>query len=81
MFPVSIRIFMSYNRDLRHSQVPYELYVDGADIRIFRAPGGRADSFSMMRNTQIGILWLGSNDMDPDTSVSELSDSKLSDSE
>ena len=28
-----------------HSQLPWELDIGGAEVRVFRAPGGRANSF------------------------------------
>ena len=54
-----------------HSQTPKSLQVSGAEIRIFRAPGGRADSFfedSRMNNVlgwkhDLCLLWIGSNDI------------------
>ena len=65
-----------------HSQLPYELYVEGAEIKIFRAPGGRADSFfnDERLNSVLNwphdlcILWLGSNDIEEDTVVGEVVD-------
>lgn len=63
-----------------HSQVPKYLYVPGVDLRIFRAPGGRAyNFFSDSRlnpvlewQNDITLLWLGSNDIDQDTQSQSL---------
>ena len=55
-----------------HSQLPDELPVNNAEIRIFKGPGGRADNF--FNDTRLNgvlqwkhdfcVLWLGSNDID-----------------
>ena len=54
-----------------HSQIPQQLEVAGTETRIFRAPGGRADSFysdDRLRAVlewkhDLCILWVGSNDI------------------
>ena len=54
-----------------HSQLPNYLEVEGTEIRIFRAPGGHAETFfSDDRLNRVlqwkhdhCILWLGSNDI------------------
>lgn len=64
-----------------HSQIPKSLHVPGAEIRIFRAPGGRAASFFsdvrmsdvLQWNHDLCILWLGSNDIADGIVLSELS--------
>ena len=63
-----------------HSQIPYDLEVDGAEVSIFRAPGGKAyafyedDRLSDVLNWSgdLAIVWLGSNDIEEDTSVGEV---------
>ena len=54
-----------------HSQVPRHFEIEGVEIRIFRAPGGRAESLLTDCRTQdvlnwehdLCILWIGSNDI------------------
>ena len=54
-----------------HSQIPYSLNVHNSEIRIFRAPGGRASSFFsderlnrvLSWKHDLCLLWLGSNDI------------------
>ena len=63
-----------------HSQVPRSLSVDNAEIRIFRAPGGKLENFH--RDTRmkqvlswrhdITYLWLGSNDVHPEVKILDL---------
>ena len=69
-----------------HSQLPTNLHVSGADISIYRAPGGRADEFwddermsDVLEEWQgdLVILWLGSSDIDEDTVPSELASNIL----
>ena len=63
-----------------HSQLPHNLSVPETEIKIFRAPGGRADNlFSDHRLNDVldwehdfCILWLGSNDIEVDTDPNEL---------
>ena len=63
-----------------HSQLPHSLEVEGADIEIFRSPGGRAYSFYddddlndvLNWSGDLAILWLGSNDIMQDTNVWEV---------
>ena len=63
-----------------HSQLPRNLTVPETEIKIFRAPGGRADSFfsdHRLRDVldwehDFCILWLGSNDIEDDTDPNEL---------
>ena len=65
-----------------HSQLPSELEVDGADIEIFRAPGGKAYGFYederlnevLDWSGDLVILWLGSNDIKQNTHVSDVVD-------
>ena len=55
-----------------HSQVPHYLRVEGADVKIFRKPGGLLFSLEttpqMWKFTDefwdIVVLWIGSNDVD-----------------
>ena len=63
-----------------HSQLPHSLEVEGADIEIFRAPGGRVDEFYddermsdvLKEEWDLVIVWLGSNDIDYDTNTGQL---------
>ena len=65
-----------------HSQLPYSLEVEGADVEIFRSPGGRAYSFYEDGNLNdvlnwsgdLAILWIGSNDIQQNTHVSDVVD-------
>ena len=65
-----------------HSQLPYDLEVEGADIEIFRSPGARAYSFYedeilnevLNWSGDLAIIWLGSNDIYNGTHVSEVVD-------
>ena len=55
-----------------HSQLPNNLSVPNAEVRIHKAPGGRAENFFSNRRLNgvlqwkhdLCILWLGSNDID-----------------
>lgn len=63
-----------------HSQLPWNLTIPEWDVRVFRAPGGKAESFfndfrmsSVLEWTHdTCLLWLGSNDITEDTVVKEL---------
>lgn len=63
-----------------HSQVPSFLDVEEVELKIFRAPGGRADGFysDSRLNTVLEwehdycLLWLGSNDIESDTIPEEV---------
>ena len=65
-----------------HSQVPRSLSVENAEVRIFRAPGGKLENFH--RDTRLNqvlswphnltYLWLGSNDVHPDVRIIDLID-------
>ncbi len=63
-----------------HSQVPKELNFPNAEIRIFRAPGGKAQFFhenELMNRVlnwehDLSIVWLGSNDVTSDTDPEEV---------
>ena len=65
-----------------HSQLPNNLTVNNAEIRIFRGPGGRADSFfddSRMNEVlewehDLCILWIGSNDIDNETRPKDIAE-------
>ena len=65
-----------------HSQVPEDLTVHGAEIRIFSKGGGRADEFfeDEVMSEVLGwqhdlcILWLGSNDIDYETNPQTIAD-------
>ena len=63
-----------------HSQCPVDLAVPGGEVRVFRAPGGRADAFwsdSRLYDVlewqhNLTLLWLGSNDISEVTEVNVL---------
>ena len=65
-----------------HSQLPLECEVPAWETRVFRAPGGKAESFfgdPRMCNVlewphDFCILWLGSNDIREDTVVKNIVD-------
>lgn len=64
-----------------HSQVPKELNFPNAEIRIFRAPGGKAQFFhenELMNRVlnwehDLSIVWLGSNDVTSTQGIATLS--------
>lgn len=68
-----------------HSQLPKEIWIPDVELRIFRAPGGRADSF--FENGVMSavldwphdycVLWLGSNDIDANTSPFKVAQSVI----
>ena len=63
-----------------HSQLPSHLSFPDADIRIYRAPGARAANFFnderlvevLNWKHDLCILWLGSNDITPDSTPQEV---------
>lgn len=63
-----------------HSQLPTNLLIEGTQISIFRAPGGKAISFfednrlSSILNWRgdVVIVWLGSNDIEINSNVAEI---------
>ena len=63
-----------------HSQLPNELDVEGADVEIFRAPGGKAYSFYeddrlndvLNWSGDLAILCIGSNDIKQNTHISDV---------
>lgn len=63
-----------------HGQIPQDLVVPGAEIRIFSVPGGTASSFfedSQMTRVlewthDLCILWIGSNDVTENTSTEKI---------
>lgn len=63
-----------------HGQVPPELHVPAYDIRIFRAPDGRASTFfedSRLSDVlewphDICLLWIGSNDISVNTVIDDV---------
>ena len=65
-----------------HSQLPWELDIGGAEVRVFRAPGGRADSFYQDERLyevldwehDLCILWLGSNDIENDSHPADIAE-------
>ena len=65
-----------------HSQLPWDIEISGAEIRVFRAPGGRADSFYQDERLcevlewehDLCILWLGSNDIEEDSHPAEIAE-------
>lgn len=70
-----------------HSQVPARLSeeVENTEIRIYRKPGARARNFEKEEKLNsvlewkhdLTVVWLGSNDIDPDTRTRELTDQIL----
>ena len=65
-----------------HSQLPEQLTVSNTEIQIYRSPGARADEFfedETLREVlnwehDLCILWLGSNDIDGETSPNEIAE-------
>ena len=65
-----------------HSQLPWELDIGGAEVRVFRASGGRADSFHHDERLyevldwehDLCILWLGSNDIENDSHPADIAE-------
>ena len=63
-----------------HSQIPRSLNVNNVEVKIFRAPGGKLANFHrdswlnqvLSWKHQLTYLWLGSNDINPASSTSEL---------
>ena len=63
-----------------HSQIPKKLEVENTEIRIFRAPGGRADNFNndtrmnevLNWKHDLCILWIGSNDIDQESKPKDI---------
>ncbi len=63
-----------------HSQVPKELHFPNTEIRIFRAPGGKAQFFQeneLMNKIldwklDLCIVWLGSNDITSNADPKEM---------
>ena len=58
-----------------HSQVPKDFKYEGTEVRTYRAPGGKAVKFEnderlnkvLEWKHDLTFLWIGSNDIDPDT--------------
>ena len=65
-----------------HSQIPKKLEVENTEIRIFRAPGGRADDFhndARMNEVlnwehDLYILLIGSNDFDQESQPKDIAE-------
>ena len=63
-----------------HSQIPCSLKVEGAEIELYRLPGAKTHSFEnkaklnqvLNWSGDLVILWLGSNDIDQNTDISEV---------
>ena len=63
-----------------HSQIPKKLEVENTEIRIFRAPGGRADNLNndtgmnevLNWKHDLCILWIGSNDIDQESKPKDI---------
>ena len=63
-----------------HSQMPRSLRVDNAEVKVFRAPGGKLANFH--RDSRLNqvlswphnltYLWLGSNDINPESNIGDL---------
>ena len=70
-----------------HSQVPrrFDVEVENSEVRIYRAPGARARNFFIDERLnqvlawkhELTILWIGSNDINPNTQPRELTDEIL----